>query len=217
MGEYHSSFMLFQANAPRRVHLNKNRINLVPKEFLVLNIQVKNNCRYLKKCPHVKSIMVGISVSGGIGEGCSSKSDTCAGSIKDGIESLEPSLAVDEVKSRSAVVANVANNQVNVAGNATNVSVKDTRPNLTVGSQHESNAGNVEGQVLQGCELSRGDTKQTGVVVENGASERLVFGQGIGGNKNKGGSGVNNTGSGRQNGGCTVFDGLVDAPEFVCR
>ena len=77
---------------------------------------------------------MGISVSGGVGEGCSSKSDTLVGSIKDSIESLKPSLAVDEVKSGSAVAANGANNQVNVTSNTTNVSVKRTRPNLTVRS-----------------------------------------------------------------------------------
>ena len=78
-----------------------------------------------------------ISVSGGVGEGCSSKADTLVDSIKDRIESLEPSLAVDEVESGSAVVANGSNNQVNVTGNTTNVSVKRTRPNLTVRSQDE--------------------------------------------------------------------------------
>ena len=82
-------------------------------------------------------ICPGISVGGGSGEGCSSKSDTLVGSIKDRVESLEETLAVDEIESRSAGIANVCNNQVNVAGSTTKLRIKVTRPDLGVRGQME--------------------------------------------------------------------------------
>ena len=90
--------------------------------------------RYLHRST---SITEGISVGGGISVGCGSKSNSRIASVEDSIESLEPSLPIDEVESRSKVAAEVIDNQVNVAGNTANVSVKATRPDLSVGSECE--------------------------------------------------------------------------------
>jgi hypothetical protein len=76
-------------------------------------------------------------VGGGTGEGCSSYSDTFVGSVEHRVESLEESLAVDKVKSFPTRGANVTNDQVNFSSNTTNVRVKGTRPDLSVGSQSE--------------------------------------------------------------------------------
>ena len=78
-----------------------------------------------------------LSVGSGIGEGCSSQSDTLVGSVEDGVESLEKSLAIDEVKSLTTWRPNVGNNQINVVGNTTNQCVEVTRPDLSVRSQTE--------------------------------------------------------------------------------
>ena len=81
----------------------------------------------------IDSLLVGESV----GVGCSSNSNSRIASVQDGIESLEPSQAEYEVKSRSFIAAKVTNNQVNVTGNTANVRVKATRPDLSVGSKRE--------------------------------------------------------------------------------
>ena len=92
----------------------------------------------LKKYSHRSTpITEGISVGGGISVGCGSKSNSRIASVEDSVESLEPSLPIDEVESRSEVAAKVIDNQVNVAGNTANVSVKATRPDLSVGSECE--------------------------------------------------------------------------------
>ena len=83
------------------------------------------------------SMISSILIGGGIGVRCSSKSNSRITSVEDSVESLEPSLAIDEVESRSKVAAKVIDNQVNVAGNTANVSVKATRPDLSVGSKCE--------------------------------------------------------------------------------
>ena len=49
-------------------------------------------------------------------------------------------------------------------------------------------AANDEGQSFQSRELSRSDFKQASISVEPRTSERFVFREGIGGNKNEGGS-----------------------------
>jgi ribosomal protein S3 len=77
------------------------------------------------------------SVGGGASERCGSQSNTLVGSVEYRVESLEESLAVDEVESRSTCGTNITDNQINNAGNTTNVTVKGTRPDLTVGSQSE--------------------------------------------------------------------------------
>lgn len=79
-----------------------------------------------------------ILVGGGVSEGCSSQSDPLVGSVEDGVESFEESLAKDEVQSGSTLATNVTNNQVNLAFNTTNGRVKFTRPDLSIGSQLES-------------------------------------------------------------------------------
>ena len=50
-----------------------------------------------------------ISVSGGGSERCSSNPNTRVGTVENRVESLKPSLAIDEVESRSTVTAQVAN------------------------------------------------------------------------------------------------------------
>jgi hypothetical protein len=57
--------------------------------------------------------------------------------VVDRVESLEESHAQDEVKSLSRWGAKVINNQVNIAGDTTNFTVKGTRPDLSVCSQFE--------------------------------------------------------------------------------
>ena len=49
-------------------------------------------------------------------------------------------------------------------------------------------AANVKVQSLQISKLSSSDTKQTGRCIVRSASSLLVFGEGVGGDKNKGGS-----------------------------
>ena len=95
----------------------------------------KNNCS--QSIESLSFIIEYILVGGGAGERCGSQSNTLVGSVEYRVESLEESLAVDKVEPRSAVVTNVTNNQVNGACNTTNVSVKGTRPDLTVRSQSE--------------------------------------------------------------------------------
>ena len=83
------------------------------------------------------SIILNILISGGVGVRCSSNSNSWVATVQDNIETLKPSHTIDEVESRSFVTAKVIDNQVNVARNTANVSVKATRPDLSVGSKCE--------------------------------------------------------------------------------
>ena len=92
----------------------------------------------LLRCSHRSNyIIASILVGGGVGEGCGSQSNTLVAGVEYSVESLKESLAVDKVESRSTVVANVTNNQVDFAGDTANISVKGTRPDLSVGGQSE--------------------------------------------------------------------------------
>ena len=76
-----------------------------------------------------------MSVRSSVSKRCGGQSNTFVGSVKYSVESLEESLPVDEVESLSTWGTKVTNNQVNGTSNTTNVRVKGTRPDLTIGSQ----------------------------------------------------------------------------------
>jgi len=113
-------------------------------------------------------------VGGGIGERCGSQSNTPVATVEYRVESLEERLAVDKVESRSTRGANVANNQVNCAGNTANVGVEGTRKDLSIRSQSECSAANDKVQSLQCTELRASDTEQTSRSIDHPTGGRLV-------------------------------------------
>ena len=96
-------------------------------------------CIYFEWCPDTVSVYKVwyqlhciISVAGGGGIGCCCQSDPIVASVEYRVESLKEALAQNEVQSGSTVGADVDNNQINAAGNSTNVTVEITRPDLSV-------------------------------------------------------------------------------------
>lgn len=81
-------------------------------------------------------------------EACCRQSDPLVGSVVDRVESLQPDLTEDEVQSSSTLGANVLNNQINLTLNTTNITVEDTRPDLSVRGQFECNLMKKKEEIL---------------------------------------------------------------------
>ena len=152
--------------------------------------------------PHPVQLLVG----GGCGEGGGSETNPLVGGIEHGVEALEESEPVDEVETLAAVGTKIVDNEVDAAGNSTDVGVEGTGPELTIGSQLEGaliqkislengvtmqmkrttySAGDEE-QALQACQLCASDAEKASGAVENTTSRGLVLGECVGSNENKG-------------------------------
>ncbi len=153
--------------------------------------------------PHPVQLLVG----GGCGEGGGSETNPLIGGIEHGVEALEESEPVDEVKTLAAVGSKIVDNEVDAASNSTDVSVEGTGPELTIGSQLEGtlthkkisrengvtmqmrgatySAGDEE-QALQACQLCASDAEKAGSAVENTTGCGLVLGECVSSNENKG-------------------------------
>jgi hypothetical protein len=66
-----------------------------------------------------------------------SESNSLVGSIVDRVVSLKESHAEDEAPRRRVGTVKVTNNQIKFTGNTTNGSVKNTRPDLSVGNEFD--------------------------------------------------------------------------------
>ena len=88
------------------------------------------------------------------------------------------------------------------------------RPDLSVRSERESRAADLEVQVLEGTVLRARDAEQASRAVRHGTSRLLVLRERIGGNEREGGAGVDDAGSVRQDVSRRAEpDRLVDAEE----
>ena len=113
-----------------------NTANVSVVIYMYTYPKVKKKKIILKEYFHQSmSIISSILISGSVGVRCSSNSNSWVATVQDNIETLKPSQTVDEVESRSFVTAKIIDNQVNVGRNTANVSVKATRPDLSVGSE----------------------------------------------------------------------------------
>ena len=102
----------------------------------------KKNIWHTKK-DHVHDIIeYPISIGDGVGEGSFSQSHSLIASVVDRVESLKERHAEDEAPGWDRTrtdVSKASNNQINFAGNTTNGSVKDARPDLSVRGEFEYN------------------------------------------------------------------------------
>ena len=86
------------------------------------------------------------------------------------------------------------------------------RPDLGVGGQVEGGATDREHQVLQLGEVRARDLEETSGVVESSTGGAPVAVERIGGEVEKGGASVDDSGSGRRDAGRAVLYGLVNTP-----
>jgi hypothetical protein len=156
-------------------------------------------------------------VGGSSGEWGGGETDTVVGGIKDGVEALQESETVDEVETFTAGRAKVVDDEVDVTGDTADEGVEAAGPCLGVGGKAEGNAVNVEVQRLEGGELSGGQAQQASGFVKDSTGSLLVCIKGIGGKKNEGGSGIDDTDSGGKNVGSAKLNALADTPEFAGR
>jgi len=131
-----------------------------------------------------------LSVLVGRGRGVRSrcKADSLVGSVEDGVEALQESVAVDEVETLAAGCTEVVDNEVDGTRNTTNISVEGTRPNLSVGGKGIRNTVGGEDEVLQVGVLGGSDFQETGGAVESSTGCRLVLGESVAGEEDEGGS-----------------------------
>jgi len=148
-------------------------------------------------------------------EGSSGETNTVVSGVEDRVEPLKESISVDEVKTLTRRCSDRINDEVNIASNATDLSIKRTREDLGIGRQSECCATDDKVQVLKSIELGGSDSEETGVVVLNAASSLLVGGERIGSDENESRTGVNNTSSGAEDIGSAEVNALVNTPEFV--
>ena len=100
---------LFVATNIDHTYISFFKINIVQKANLILKFFTRCPSKWkmivLKRYSHRSTpIIEGISVGGGIGVGCGSKFNSRITRVEDSIESLEPSLPIDEIESRSRLV-----------------------------------------------------------------------------------------------------------------
>ena len=119
-------------------------------------------------------------------------------------------LSLEQIKTH------VSNNEVDRSNASANVSVQCAGPNLSVGRHGECRPTNVEVEVLEIVVLLLRDREQSSVGVHRAACHGFVLVESVRSKEHERRASVDNAGSGRENFGRPVVNGLVNTPVELC-